>query len=226
MVMRVGTALCAALLLTGCTTPYSPVPVATHFNSTEQARLQAAAHWRAISAHIERQLSPALRSSPRLPLYVQPLQGTPFNRAVASQMITSLVNDGYVVSKSPDAPLKVEIDTQVVEFSADRPQYKFSGERSALVAGAWAITSVDHSTLGLVSAAIAAQDAYAWFRSQFSPEATPQTEIIVTVSVSDEARYYARYTTVYYTTDSDRLLYDVAPVPRPQPSKSFAVTGG
>lgn len=206
--------------VTGCVTPYSPVPVATHFPTSEQQKLQAAAHWTAISEHIEKQLLPALKNSPRGALYVQPLQGTPFTRTVVGQLMTSLVNDGYVVAKTPNDALKVEVDTQVVAFSGDRPQYKYHGERSALVAGVWALTEVRHTALGLATAAIVADDAYGWFRSQFSSSDTPKTEIIVTVAVSDDRRYYARQTSVYYTVDSDRWLYEAAPL------KTFAITGG
>lgn len=222
---RIAAVVGVTVAATGCVTPYSPVPVATHFPTSEQQKLQAAAHWTAIAEHIEKQLVPALNNSPRGALYVQPLQGTPFNRTVVGQLMTSLVNDGYVVAKTSHDALKVEVDTQVVAFSGDRPQYKYHGERSALVAGVWALTEVNHTALGLATAAVVADDAYAWFRSQFSSSDTPKTEIIVTVAVSDEQRYYARQTSVYYTVDSDRWLYETPPLPAAQPVKTFAITG-
>lgn len=214
-----------AVLAAGCATPYSPVPVATHFPTSEQQKLQAAAHWTAITEHIEKQLVPALNNGPRRALFVQPLQGSPFDRAVAGQLMTSLVNGGFVVAKTPQDALKVEVDTQVVAFSGHRPQYKFNGERSTLVAGVWALTEVHHTGLGLATAAIFAGDAYAWFRSQFASSDTPKTEIIVTVAVSDDQRYYARQTSVYYTVDSDRGLYEGAPLSAAQLVKTFAVAG-
>jgi hypothetical protein len=222
---RIAAIVGLTVLATGCATPYSPVPVATHFPTSQQQKLQAAAHWTAITEHVEKQLVPALNNGSNRALYVQPLQDTPFNRAVAGQLMTSLVNDGYVVAKTPDGALTVEVDTQVVAFSGDRPQYKYHGERSALVAGVWALTEVHHTALGLATAAIFADDAYGWFRSQFSSGATPKTEIIVTVAVSDDQRYYARKTSVYYTVDSDRWLYETAPLPTAQPMKRFAITG-
>lgn len=185
----------------------------------------AAAHWKAISAHIEHQLSPALRNAPRMPLYVQPLQATPFNQTLSSQMITSLVNDGFVVSRVPEGALLVEIDTQAVEFTKDRPQYKTTGERSALAAGLWVLTDIQpHTVQWFATAAIFTQDAYAWFQSQFGPGETPKTEIVISVGVSSEQRYYARSTAVYYTTDSDRMLYQEPP-PKVQVVKSFTVKG-
>jgi hypothetical protein len=221
------TALAAAVLLTGCAMPFGPVPVATNFRTTTQQKLQAGAHWTAITRNMEQELGLALKNGPHRPLYVEPLQATPFNRVVANQLMTSLVNDGYVVSKMPADALKVEIDTQVVEFSADRPQYKFSGQRTLLVEGAWVLSTVHPSPAGLATALIAGDDAYTWFRSQFASGATPKTEIIVTISVSDQLRYYARYTSVYYTTDSDHWLYAGAPQPAMSAvTKSFVVKGG
>jgi hypothetical protein len=217
-------ALAAAMLLAGCVMRYGPAPVATNFRTTTQQKLQAGAHWTAITRNMEQELGLALKNGPNRPLYVQPLQDTPFNRVVANQLMTSLVNDGYVVSRTPDDALKVEIDTQVVEFSANRPQYKFSGQRTLLVDGAWVLSTVHPSPAGLATALIAGDDAYTWFRSQFASGATPKTEIIVTISVSDQLRYYARYTSVYYTTDSDLALYAVPPA-EATATKSFVVKG-
>lgn len=220
MHFRAGLALCGALLAAGCAVPYSPAPVATNFPSTQQAKLQAAAHWGVIARHMAGQLAPSLKVNAKRPLYVSSQQSSAFAQGVSSHLVTALVNEGYTVVKVPDAnTLRVEIDTQVVAFSAKRPQYKFAGERTALVASAWVLTGIDHTVEWLATAAIAGQDAYAWFRSQFATGATPKTEIIVNLSLADDTRYYARATSVYYTTDSDRALYDAAF----QPSKTFTV---
>ncbi|MET3131884.1 hypothetical protein AAKU55_002152 [Oxalobacteraceae bacterium GrIS 1.11] len=217
MVLRIGGALWGALFLSGCAAPYSPAPPGADFPAAAQAKLQAASHWNAISAHIEKQLLPALQKSPNLPLYVDTPQASAFNQAMAKQLITSLVNDGYVVSKTAHAALRVDIDTQVLEFSARRPQY--TGQRSTLVDGAWTISGSQ--------ATQADTDTFSWFHAVFGSGETPKTEIVVTISISDERRYYARTSAVYYVTDSDRQLYQVAPpAPDPHLMKSFTVKGG
>jgi hypothetical protein len=224
MAIRYGFGLVGALLMVGCATPYTPAPLATNYPSSTQPKAQAAAHWMAIMSHIEKELLPTLKSNPNRRLYVAPGQATAFNQAMRGRLITALVKDGQLVSKTADGALTIDIDTQVVEFSANRPQYKFSGERTALAAGAWVITGIEHTNLWLATVAIAGHDAYQWFHSQFAPGATPKTEIIVTVSVSDAQRYVARSTSVYYVTDSDRSLYGAADG---QPtSKTFMVRGG
>ena len=220
MHFRAALALAGAMLAAGCAMPYSPAPVATNFPSTQQAKLQAAAHWGVIARHMAGQIAPSLKVNARRPLYVSSQQSTAFAQGVTAHLVTALVHDGYVVVKVPDAnTLRIELDTQVVAFSPKRPQYKFAGERSALVASMWVLTGIDHTVEWLVTAAIGGQDAYAWFRSQFATGATPKTEIVVNLSLADEQRYYARSTSVYYTLDTDRALYDAAS----QPTKTFAV---
>jgi hypothetical protein len=227
--------LTGVLWLSGCAAPYSAVPLPANAPLAKQDQLQASAHWKAISAHLEKQLEPTIRKTPNIPLYVQVAQNTPFSQTMASQLITSLVNDGYVVGKASAGALKVEIDTQVVAFSADRPQYLFAGSRSELMGGAWVINNVNDIGAPRPAADEAPRfsehDAYSWFRSEFSG-ATPKTEIVLTISVSDERRYYARSTSVYYVTDSDRSLYEVAlPAPKDAPpaapplTKTFTVRG-
>ena len=217
---RAALALSGALVTAGCAVPYTPAPVATNFPSTQQAKLQAAAHWGVIARHMATRIAPSLKVNVRRPFYVSAQQSTPFTQGLSAHLVTALVNDGYVVVKVPDAnTLRIELDTQVVAFAPDRPQYKFAGERSALVAGAWVLTGIDHSIEWLASAVIAGQDAYSWFHAQFATGATPKTEIIVNLSLADDTRYYARSTSVYYTVDTDRALYDAAW----QPGRTFAV---
>lgn len=220
MRFRAGFALCGALLAAGCAIPYSPAPVATNFPNSLQVKLQAGAHWGVIARHMTNQLAPSLKVNARRPMYVSAQQSSAFAQGVSAHLVTALVNDGYTVVKVPDAnTLRIELDTQVVAFSPNRPQYKFAGERTALVAGAWLLTGIDRSIEFLASAAVGGQDAYAWFHSQFATGATPKTEVIVNLSLADDSRYYARTSAVYYTVDSDRALYDASH----QPTKTFAV---
>ena len=74
---------------------------------------------------------------------------------------------------------------------------------------------------------VAGADAYSWFRSEFATGETPQTEIIVTASVSDASQYLARSTSVYYVADSDQALYQATPqTTRPITTPTIGVTGG
>lgn len=211
MGLRAAMIIAGGLLLAGCVTRHTPAPVATNFPTSHQAKLQASAHWQVISDHMARELRTSLKTAPRRALYVQALQTSSFTQAAETHLITALVNDGFVVVKTPEpGALRVELETQVVAFSKNRPQYRYTGEPSILASGAWVLTGIEHSTTWLATTAIYAADAYHWFHSLFAPGPTPKAELIVTVSVADQQRYYARTTSVYYTSDEDRALYDAA----------------
>ena len=212
------TALACTAVLAGCATPYSEAPLATNFPTSKQVKLQAAAHWNTIASDVARHVSADLKDKPAL--YVnQASVKTDFDRAFSNQLISALVQEGLVVQKAPAGALSLDIDTQSVQFSANRPQYNYAGTATVLTAGVWALHKA--SPAGAASAGIIAADAYQWFRSEFASGATPQTEIIITTSVSDSHRYLARQTSVYYVADADQRLYQA-----PAPTTSIRVTGG
>jgi len=224
-----GAVLAIAVTLAGCASKYTPTPLATNFPTARQPKLQAASHWGIITDNIEKQLLIQLAKAPPRPLYIsEPAQPSPFQRAMTAQLMTSLVNDGYVVSRSPAGSLRIDLDVQAVTFTPNRPQYRYHGEAAILGAGVWALTEVEFP-VAIVGAA-GGYDAYNWFNAQFAPGSTPKTEIIVTASVTDQYRYVARNTSAYYVADSDRILYgivDPLPVAQEEPklTRMFKVRG-
>jgi hypothetical protein len=122
----------------------------------------------------------------------------PFQRALASQLASALVKDGYVVSRSPAGALKIDIDVQALTFASGREPYRYRGETSAIATGVWAQSANDDG-------------ARPYDVTTFAPGAAPKTELLVTVSVSDQYRYYARDSTAYYVADGDRALYAIPP---------------
>lgn len=219
MALKTAMALAAGIVLAGCASHYTPTPLAANFPTTKQAKLQAAYHWGVISDNIEKSVVAELKKSPPRPVYLnEPREPSPFQRALATQLTTSLVNDGYVVTRSPAGSLKIDMDVQAVTFTANRPQYRYHGERAALATGVWVLSEIEAPLLGGVAAGAAALDSYDWFNAQFAPGATPRTEIIVTVSVTDQFRYLARSTSAYYVADSDRVLYGIID-PEPEDAK-------
>lgn len=228
MALKITLAIAAGLLFTGCAARYTPVPQASNFAATKQPKLQAAYHWGVVTDHIEKGLLTELKKHPARPLYInEPMQPSPFQRALSTQLLTSLVNDGYTVSKSPAGSLKIDMDIQAVTFTADRPQYRYRGEHGALAGGVWVLSEIDPPAVLAVGALVGAHDAYTWFNDQFAPGATPKTEIIVTLSVSDQYRFVARNTSAYYVADTDRALYGIIDkvVEEPVLTKVFKVRG-
>lgn len=214
-------ALACLSLLAGCATPYSEAPLATNFPTTKQSKLQAASHWNVIAGDIAQQMSAGLRE--KRPLYVNlSAVRTTFDRAFANQLISALVAEGFPVRTSPAGALSVEVDTQAVRFSANRPQYRYVGAPTALMTGVWALHSAEATVGAVLYAGVAAADAYAWFQSEFATGDTPQTEMIVTISVSDGNQYLARSTNIYYVADSDSRLYEP---PQSVQTRNIGVTG-
>ncbi|MYM27930.1 hypothetical protein GTP58_06310 [Duganella sp. CY15W] len=228
MALKTAIALAAGILLAGCAARYTPTPLAANFPTTKQAKLQAAYHWGVIADNIEKRVVAELKKSPSRPVYINEAKDpNPFQRALAAQLTTSLVNDGYVVSRTPAGSLKVDMDVQAVTFAVNRPQYRYHGELAAIGAGVWLLSAVEAPVLFNVAAGAGAVDGHNWINAQFAPGDTPKTEIIVTVSVSDQYRYLARNTSAYYVADSDRFLYGIVdPQPEePKLTRTFQVRG-
>lgn len=221
---NISATLVLAAMLTGCATPYSETPLATNFPTGKQQKLQAAAHWNLIANDVAKQLAASLKGKPVLPpVYVnQTGNKTEFDKVFSSQLISALVAEGFVVHKRPTGAVYVDIDTQPVQFSANRPQYKHAGTATVLTAGVWALYQA--TPAGIATAAVVGADAYMWFRSEFATGATPQTEIVITASVSDSNQYLARTTSVYYVADSDATLY--WPATPAAPARTLNVIGG
>ncbi|UGQ48836.1 hypothetical protein [Massilia endophytica] len=226
MVKHAAIATLAAAALAGCAVPYSPVPVATNFPNSGQEKLQAAAHWDIIANDLEHKLAEKLRKQPPRPVYLADpaATATPFQRALHTSLVSALVNDGFSVSRSPAGSLKVEMDVQAVTFAENRTQFRYTGGPLALATGIWVLSDIDPVT-GVLGA-VGAHDLYRYHTSIFSPGATPKTEIIVTVSVGDQFRYFARTTSAYYVADEDRALYGIKDEPKDaQMTKVFKVRG-
>ena len=216
------TALCVPLMA-GCAMPYSEAPLATNFPTSKQQKLQAAAHWNVIAGDVAKQISASLKTKP--PLYVnQATIKTPFDRAFSNQLISALITEGFVVLKEPKGTFNIDVDTQAVRFTANRPQYKHAGTATALATGIWALHQGEATAGAALFAGIAAADAYTWFRSEFATGETPQTEIVITTSVSDKNQYVSRNTSIYYVSDSDSRLYEYTP-PIQVRTRDVEVTG-
>lgn len=220
---RLLTALALTTVLAGCATPYSEAPLATKFPTSKQSKLQAVAHWNVIANDVAKQLASMLKAKPALPvLYVNQVPNkTDFDRVFSNQLISALLAEGFSIQKSPVGALVVDIDTQAVRFSANRPQYRYAGAATTLTAGVWALHGA--TPAGIATAAIVGADAYMWFSSEFATGATPRMEIVITASVSDSRQYLARNSSVYYVADADGDLYQYQ---GPAPVRTLNIIGG
>jgi hypothetical protein len=212
MALKLAMAVAAGLILSGCATRYTPAPLAANFPTTKQAKLQATYHWGIVANAIERQLAAQLKKTPTRPVFINvPADPNPFQRALATQLTTSLVNDGFTVARAPAGALKIDIDVQTLTFAANRRQYNTHfGQRFPLADGVWMAQELTAPRLD--------NEPLDPLESEFAPGATPRTEIIVTLSVSDQYRYLARSTSAYYVADADYALYGIVD-PEPENTK-------
>lgn len=214
----------AAILLAGCATEYSEVPRPTNFSILQQKKLQAASHWELIASDVAEQIKNSVGKDQIL--YIsRPAQETEFTRAFNTQLITSLVNKGVYVSKNGDTrALVIDVDTQLVKFSPDRYQNHRFVSATAISAGVMAVNGLrlsgeTNAAIGVLGLA-GALDWHNWVEREYANGATPQHELIVTTSATNNVQYLARRTDVYYIADPDSRLY------RPPSAVNVKVTGG
>lgn len=224
---RIVTLLAGSVLAAGCTAPFTEAPVATNFKAAEQQKLQSASHWQVIANDTAVQLLRSLPSG-RQPLYVrQSAQDSAFQRAFNEQLISSLIAAGYPVMKHPltSGSLEVAVKTDYVTWAKRAHRDPVLGEITTLTGGLWVLRNIyRHGSPGaaMMGAAILA-DAYFAANSKYAKGLRPKHELVVSVSVSDNDRYYANSTNVYYTTEKDFKNYAVRPAPLP--ASRFIVEG-
>lgn len=215
--------LAGSVALGGCVARHSEAPIASNFAAQKQMKVQSASHWQLIARDAAAQLIAALPEKHTLHVR-QPAAQSPFEKAFTGQLIGELNAAGYPVMKAEDRPgtLLVEVSATPLLFSRDRLQGKSVGRWSMLTGGLWVLREIyeDSSLAGATMATAATLDAIEWFRSEFASGRTPQTELIVTASVSSAERYYAQVSNTYYTTDSDWHLYS-----EPAPAIALPVRG-
>ncbi|ABE50479.1 hypothetical protein [Methylobacillus flagellatus] len=203
-----------SILLSGCVTPHGETPIAKNFPTMSQEKLQAAAHWGLITQDLSQRLQTQMsgKVSKEQTLYVSVTEDSPFNQAVAGELIATLVNRGYHVVKTRGAAVNIEIDTQVLQFSPHRLQARTVGIPTALATGVWTLSELNSSisAAGVVTGVISGAEALTYFNSDKASGATPQTEIIINAAVTDNSRYLAVSRATYYVADSDQWLYHAA----------------
>jgi hypothetical protein len=215
-------AVCGSLA--GCASRYADTPAPTRFANEDQQKLQAARHWQLIAGHFADQLAGSLNGKlgGRAIHVPQPGGEQHFVEGFRELLITSLVNKGLPVADSPVGALVADVRYNAYRFNPDRvASTYYYGEATLLTAGLWALGAVmagdlTHATGVMVGAkaltAVAGIEGFAWASNELlggkhAAGPAPQSEIMLTVSVSDGGRIISRQSTIYYTADADDALY-------------------
>lgn len=109
-------AAAAALLASACATPVHDAPTSNGLASASSLSLESAAHWNALARDVAQQLS--IRLPQGSALFVnQHADASAFERAFSTQLITSLVDAGHPVLRTPAGALRVGVETQVKPYA-------------------------------------------------------------------------------------------------------------
>lgn len=223
LVVMTAVSVCAALA--GCTPRYADTPTPTRFATEEQQKLQAARHWQLIADHFAEQLAVnmANRLDGRAIHVPQPGGEQPFVEGFRELLTTALFAKGVPVATSPNGALVADVRYNAYRFQPERAaNTRFYGEATALAAGLWAIGGVMTADIASASGvnagaklllAAAGLEGFDWLKNEglgagrYARGKVPQSEILLTVSVSDSGRLLSRYSSVYYSADEDISLY-------------------
>lgn len=222
--------IASAALLAGCASRYADAPTPTRWEASRQHKLTAAEHWHRIAGHFATQLGSDLQAKGAgSPLYVPVNENGefPFVEGFREMLTTALVQQGQDVRTRPgDGVQTVDVRYSVYRFDPDREPARYYGHATALAAGLVAIAGVvsgggsfsslsSASTPSIVGKTVGLAAVFdgldlAWnegWRGQNASGPTPQSEIVLTASVTLDDRIVTRYTSLYYVADEDAALY-------------------
>lgn len=204
-----------AAAVVGCA---SPAPVAENFPLSYQKVARTAHHWDVVADDVVAQTLDAIGKMPQFQgrsIVVTPSRNTAFNTAFREFMITHLVSSGAQVGvcktvktsgrgfQAEGPEVEVHYDTQLIVHGKDVPNYA-PGRFTALAAGVAVIRNAWFD--GETNAALLAAGALADFGLGHAARPT-RTEIIVTTSITDQNRFVARKSDIYYVPDADARLF-------------------
>ncbi|WP_374489701.1 hypothetical protein [Zoogloea sp.] len=221
-----GLLLMLAGVVAGCTPRYADVPAPTRFENSTQQKIQAAQHWQKIAEHMAIQIGSDLQGKLNGRALFIPLQEgeQAFVSGFRELLITSLVQQGVPVSTDKRNALTVDVRYSIYKFNPERSAntYKY-GQITALTAGLWSAGGIigaivdSSSSAGATAAAsvlaVGAAETLGWALNEageagkHAPGSVPRSEIVLTLSISDQSQIIARRTQIYYATDTDQDLY-------------------
>ena len=215
--------MAAVALLGGCASKYTDAPTPTRWEASRQHKLTAAEHWRRIADHFAAQLTADLQGKGASAALYIPVNETgefPFVYGFREMLTTALVQQGQDVRTVPgDGVQTVDVRYSVYRFDRDRATNTYYyGDATLLAAGLIAIGGIGHPTTS--AASYAAQTVgtigalellgLAWREGLHGQDAlgpVPQSEILLTASVTQGERIVTRYSCLYYEADEDAALY-------------------
>ena len=201
-------ALVVAMGLGGCA---SQVPIASTYPYSTQQKMQAVHHWDVLATDAVGQLlqSPAALG----PIHVTRHADMPFDQAFHDLLITRLVDAGYTVLEQPrSGAVELSYHAQVVSHGGRGYIRSRAGTFTTLAGGVlvarnFALYSTSNEAIGAaVLGAGVATDVLSGFITSIT-----DTEVLITLSMTQNGQYIARQSSVYYIPPGNTAHYKAAP---------------
>ncbi|GEM_PF-6197790 len=193
----------ALIFFTGCLTPYSQSPIAVNFKTTEQPKLQAAAHWNIIAKDISKELTTYRKT----PIYIESSnQKTTFDNLFVKMLKSSMVQRGAtIVTDKKYAKAVMRVDTKKVYFTRKLTHPRRVGVLAGLGAGVFLLRNANAGQIA--AASVLALEGVNYYESRF--DSIPHSELVIHIDIFDDKKVLDSLTKVYYVVDKDSRLYTV-----------------
>ena len=182
----------------------SQAPIATAFPTSQQKKMQAAAHWEVLAANEALKISKVWKGNTSS-LYLVPTGSLPFDRAFQDIFTSQLIQNGLSLKNSPVGASQIHYKTQVIK-QKDRDTVRPPiGTLTMLAAGITVATqAVNHwsnPATVLIPVAVGADLLAGNVISQSN------SEVIITTQIIDNTNILYSSSNIYYINAKDSVHY-------------------
>jgi len=199
-----------------------PYPVTYPF--AKQEKMQAAQHWDVLAKDVAEQIKIARNGNSKvkhMPVFVQPVDETPFGKIFHSLVTSRLVQNGVTVSPYENDALHLEYEARILQHS-NRDIKSPALLYTAVGLGITVSRSVDSKDLwdlafpiGLIADGIRSSTA-----GGISNE-----EVIISLALKHNDTFIIHRSDIYYINKSDGWHYDTEAFQKGSHGKEFQVVG-
>jgi len=199
-----------------------PYPVTYPF--AKQEKMQAAQHWDVLATDVAEQIKIARNKNNHvrhMPVFIQPVDQTPFGKIFHSLLTSRLVQKGVAVSPYENDALNLEYGARILQHSKrniNSPPLLYS----AVGLGITVSRSVDSKDLwdmafpiGMIADSIRSSTA----------KGISNEEVIISLALKHNDTFIIHRSDIYYINKSDGWHYDTDAYQKANKGKQFQVVG-
>jgi len=216
--------LSISLLSAGCANlhsenKYAPYPLAQMPEKAYQEKMQAAAHWEALSVNEAAEIAKVVPSNAAIS-FATKSNSSAFDKAYKKMLTSNLLKQGVrVASSSSGVDYLINYEAQIISHRGRDSQRMPAGSLTAATGGAFLIAhAAQHwnpAGLAIIPFAIAGD----MYLANNRDAGTPNTEVLMTTEVHQRGQIKQSDTRIYYFNPGDRSLYTPS-----KPGKTFQVS--